>query len=78
MYVGPTATSVRVPEVRTVEGDDKVWQISYPDSGCEEITVETWKEMLAEEWGISLFEIKSERARQATPEDSRSLGSRSS
>ncbi|EWC47917.1 hypothetical protein DRE_02799 [Drechslerella stenobrocha 248] len=53
MYVGPWAETVRVPtEVRPVEGGS-VWEICY-DENSSVITVEAWKEELAEEWEVEV------------------------
>lgn len=64
MYVGLETRTVRVPrEVRTSEGDDSVIEICYDETDVREITVERWKNDLAQEWGISLSELR-EMARQ--------------
>ncbi|KAI1205040.1 uncharacterized protein F4807DRAFT_444317 [Annulohypoxylon truncatum] len=68
MYVGPKAESVRMPKgVRPTKDDERILEVFYGEDGGEEIAVEAWKEALAQEWGISLEEIRKEISRQATP-----------
>ncbi|KAI1127599.1 hypothetical protein F5Y10DRAFT_192382 [Nemania abortiva] len=57
IYVGSKAKTVRVPKVRALEEDEKILDIYY-DDGCEEITVEAWKERLATEWYVPPTELR--------------------
>ncbi|KAJ7619348.1 hypothetical protein FB45DRAFT_755212 [Roridomyces roridus] len=59
IYVGPLATSVRVPQdLRAVNGDEKIREIWFAE-GTEEnvVNVEEWKRGLAKEWGIDIDEL---------------------
>jgi predicted DNA-binding protein YlxM (UPF0122 family) len=70
MYVGTWAKKVRIPKsVQPVAGDEQVMEAHYADDGSlEEITVEEWKKRIAEEWELSLSEIKNEMRGGSTPE----------
>jgi tetratricopeptide (TPR) repeat protein len=68
MYVGLQAKSVRVPSaVRPLNANDDQILKAYYDDGedgdiAEEITVEEWKQRLANEWDISdLFDSSNDR-----------------
>lgn len=67
MYVGPKGKSIRIPThiVPEKQGDDKLLEIRYTSD--EEISLDTWKEKMAETWGFSLVEIAKEMQRVASP-----------
>lgn len=54
MYVGPRARTARVPsKVIAMDMDEKILEVEYAEHGEErEITVEVWKQTLADEWDI--------------------------
>lgn len=54
IYVGPRARAVRVPsKVIALERDEMILEAVYADHGeGREITVEAWKQTLADEWDI--------------------------
>jgi tetratricopeptide (TPR) repeat protein len=54
-YCGLKAKNVRVPVVRSLEGDDRVFEAVFAEDGEGEVlTLEEWKAALAKEWDISL------------------------
>ncbi|KAI3393281.1 hypothetical protein diail_4491 [Diaporthe ilicicola] len=56
-YRGCEAKSLRVPVVRSVEGDRNVLEACYDeDQEVQELTLEAWKAGLAKEWDIALEE----------------------
>jgi hypothetical protein len=70
VYVGIWAKKVCIPKsVRPMEGDEQVMEAYYGNDGSlEEITVEKWKERIADEWELSLSEIKNEMHGSSAPE----------
>ncbi|KAF4416079.1 hypothetical protein CFRS1_v006172 [Colletotrichum fructicola] len=55
MYVGPEAEIVRVPtSVDVLPEDGQVWVAHYATEGVKTVLVDTWKEQLANHWGIPL------------------------
>lgn len=75
-YVGLRAKRVRVPSsVQAADGDEQILVARYAeDGGGEEITLKTWMERVAGEWGISLQGIKDDMSRQATHEGEEDKG----
>ncbi|KAJ7619351.1 hypothetical protein FB45DRAFT_156779 [Roridomyces roridus] len=54
-YVGLRASRVRVPELRPVEGDERVFEFQFAEESEENfISVKDWKDGLAKDWGIEI------------------------
>lgn len=69
MYLGLKSRTVRLPkEVKPSEEDDKILEIVWGDEP-RVIFTETWKEVVAKEWDISIEEIKTELSKQNLDEN---------
>ncbi|TEA15700.1 hypothetical protein C8034_v002212 [Colletotrichum sidae] len=65
--VGSKSKTVLVPSsVEPVDGDEQVLAACY--EGAEEVTLQVWTERIAEEWGVSLKELREDMSRQNTPD----------
>jgi hypothetical protein len=59
-YCGSRVESVRVPVVREMEGDERVFEACFEEDGNgkgEVMTVEEWKARLAKEWDVEVVKI---------------------
>ncbi|PNS19328.1 hypothetical protein CAC42_2505 [Sphaceloma murrayae] len=65
MFVGPRSKTAPVPAgIRIADGDERVLEPYYKDGEEREmIDVKVWKEAVAQEWAITLPEIKGETSR---------------
>ena len=67
MYVGPKGKVIQIPTrvMPLNQGDDQILEIRYENDS--EISLDIWKEKLAETWGFSLVDISEEVRRVTSP-----------